>query len=131
MDVWPWFCIAMGAFALVVYLLYRQGIAVSKCIAAVLFVFRPGPSSDRASLDSCTGWVRHVGRFRESRSYAFTLDDQLSAGNARVTVLSRDKSPLLQLDRQSPQGSVELDGKSRYYLRWEFQHATGRCELRW
>ncbi len=43
----------MGAL---IYLLYRQGLASSKCITAVLFVFRPGRQADSAFLDSCTGW---------------------------------------------------------------------------
>ncbi len=114
-----------------VYLLYRQGFAMSKSISAVLFAFRPGKDADRATLDSCSGWVSHAVRFRESRTYGFAFDGQLSRGNVAVTVLDREKQPLLQLDRQTPAGQVELDGNSRYYLRWEFKSATGKCELRW
>ena len=96
-----------------VYLLYRQGFAVSKSISAVLFAFRPGKDADRATLDSCSGWVSHAVRFRESRTYGFAFDGQLSRGNVAVTVLDREKQPLLQLDRQTPAGQVELDGNSR------------------
>ncbi len=114
-----------------IYLLYRRGYAVSKRIRAIIFVFRPGRDADRAEVNACTGWVCHAGRFRESRVYQFTFDAQLSQGDAEVTLRDRDRQPLLRLNRQSPAGSMELDGKSRYTLYWEFKSATGRCTLRW
>lgn len=113
------------------YLLYREGLMVTKSIAAVLFVFRPGKQGDSVSLDACTGWVRHVGRFRESRIYTFQLDCRLSKGSAVVTLLDRQKRELLRLNQDSPVGEIELSGNGRYFLRWEFQSATGNCELRW
>ena len=42
---------------------YLGAIATTKCIRAILFVFVPGKNGDRVTLDSCTGWVRHMGRF--------------------------------------------------------------------
>lgn len=113
------------------YLLYREGLAVTKVIAAVLFVFRPGKHGDSASLDSCTGWVRHAGRFRQSGTYRFCLDCRLSKGSAVVTLLDRQKRELLRLSQGHPTGKIELNGTARYYLRWEFKQATGNCELRW
>ena len=113
------------------YLLYCQGYAVTKRVAAVLFVFRPGKEADRTSLDSCTGWVRHVGRFRRSGAYKFCLDCRLSKGSVGVTLLDRRKQELLRLSQDKPMGEIELNGTARYYLRWDFQHATGSCELRW
>lgn len=70
------------------YLLYRNGMAVSKCIAAGLFVFLPGKNGYKASLGACTGWIRHTGRFRERRTYAFALDARLSRGDAAVILLA-------------------------------------------
>lgn len=113
------------------YLLYREGLAVTKSIAAVLFVFRPGKQGDSVSLNACTGWVRHVGRFRESRTYTFQLDCRLSKGSAEVVLLDRQKRELLRLSQGSPAGEIELSGNGRYFLCWEFQSATGNCELRW
>lgn len=107
------------------------GIATTKSIRAVLFVFQPGKNGDKAALDSCTGWVRHRGRFFESGTYTFILDTQLSNGSAEVCLLDRNKQPLLKFSKQLPSQTVALDGKSRYYLRWEFKRASGKCELRW
>ena len=115
----------------VLYLLYRKGLVVIKCIAAILFVFRPGREADRVKLDSCTGWVRHVGRFRKDRTYEFSFEARLSQGDAEVSLLDRDKRPVLTLSRRSPKGRITLAGSGRYYLRWDFQSTTGPCELRW
>ena len=113
------------------YLLYCRGIAVTKSVAALLFVFRTGKDGDRAALDSCTGWVRHMGRFHQGQAYQFCFEAQLSKGEVEVSLLDRDKRPLLTLNRQSPTGTIKLEESGRYYLRWEFQNATGQCELNW
>lgn len=63
-----WICFFILLFCTVMYLLYIKGLAVSKSIQAILCVFRPGKDADRATLDSCTGWVRHVGRFHGDRT---------------------------------------------------------------
>lgn len=129
MKLWPLFFIVI--VSILVYILYCQGIAVSRSIRAILHVFRPEKDADRVTLDSCTGWVRHVGKFHESRTYQFVFEDQLSKGDVDVLLLDKQKQPLLKLNRQSPTGKVELDGKNRYYLRWEYRNATGKCELHW
>ena len=131
MDKWLYFVILVAAFCAVLYLLYRQGIMTAKSIQAILCAFLPGKNADRVALDSCTGWVRHIGRFCGGRIYEFHLDAQLSKGDAEVSLLDQGKRQLLKLDRHSPTGKIQLDGKSRYYLRWEFRDATGKCELHW
>lgn len=83
------------------------------------------------TLSSCTGWVRHRGRFRESGVYEFAFDEQLSNGDAEVSVLDENKRQILKLNRKYPAAKTELDARRRYYLRWEFEGATGKCSLRW
>ena len=125
---WP--CLFVLVICAVVFFLYSQGLVESKKIKAILYVFRPEKDADRVTLDSCTGWVKHAGRFCESRSYEFTLECQLSSGDVDVILLDKEKQ-LLKLNQQTPIGKAELDSHSRYYLRWEFRNATGKCELRW
>ena len=120
-----------AAIGILIYLLHRQGFALTKSIAAVLFVFQPGKRGDRASLNSCTGWVRHRGRFRESRIMKFCFDGRLSSGDAEVVLLDSQKRELLRLNRHQSTGELKLDGTTRYYLQWEFHRATGICELHW
>lgn len=115
MNIWQYFC----------------SIAVSKSIAAILFVFRPCRDADKVTLDSCTGWVKHMGRFSESRTYEFSLDTQLSKGDVEVILLDAKREPLMNLNQQSPTGTINLDAKNRYYLRWKFEDATGKCALYW
>ena len=117
-------------FALI-YILYCQGFVVLRRTSAIMIVFRHGKNADKATLDSCTGWVKHAGKFCESKTYEFFLDAQLSKGNAEVILLDRKKQLLMKLNPQFPVCKIELDARNRYYLRWEFKGATGKCELRW
>ena len=119
------------AIGILIYLLHRQGFALTKSIAAVLFVFQPGKRGGRASLNSCTGWVRHRGRFRKSWIMKFCFDCRLSSGDAEVVLLDSQKRELLRLNRHQSTGELKLDGTARYYLQWEFHRATGICELHW
>lgn len=124
----------IASFAVVfafIYILYCQGFAVLRRTSAIMIVFRRGKRADKATLDSCTGWVKHAVRFRESETHEFILDAQLSKGNVEVTLLNRKKQPLIKLNPQSPRCKIESDVRNRYYLRWEFKSATGKCELRW
>lgn len=131
MGIWVNILVAGLIIWVVMYLLYRSGIAVIEVIAAAVIVFRRGKSGDKVSMVSCNGWIRHVGRFRESRIYQFSLDSQLSKGEVGVLLLDRKKREILRLNSGSPSGRAELQRESRYYLRWEFRNATGKCELFW
>lgn len=81
-------------------------------------MFWPGKTKDRVTLNTCTGWVRHMGRFYESKTYTFVLDVQLSKGNIELLLLDKEKQPLLKLNRQLTSQAIDLDRKSRYYLQW-------------
>ena len=131
MGKYLFFLIFIALLSALLCLLYRSGLAVSKSIRALLFVYRPGKRSCKLSLDACTGWLSHAVRFPESRLYTFTLDARLSSGDAELLLLDRQKRPLLRLTPRTPSGTIELDAKSRCRLRWELSHATGQCELRW
>lgn len=126
-----YYLIIFLVFGAVLYFLYCKGLAVTKCIAAVLFVFRPGRNTDLVKLGSCTGWVRHVACFHKDRAYEFSFESRLSQGDAEVSLLSKDKHPVLKLSKSFSNGRITLTENGRYYLRWAFQNATGQCELRW
>ncbi len=115
----------------VLYLLYKNGIAVTKSIAAVKFVFHRTKNGDKAALNSCNGWLKHIVRLREGRIYEFNFNDQLTKGDVEVTVLDKDKRELLKLNRIRSAGKIKPDGKNRYYIRWNFKSADGNCEVRW
>ena len=131
MEPWMFWLLFAPVFGFVMYQLYCHGIGVSKSIAAIVFIFHPGKDADRATVDSCSGWVSHVGQFHESRIYEFALEARLTQGDVEVLLLDQERQPLLRLNRWCPGGCVALDGNSRYFLRWEFSSASGQCELRW
>lgn len=83
---------------------YFRSIAVSKSITATLFVFRPSRDTDRVTLNSCTGWVKHMGRFSESRTYEFTLGTQLSKGDVEVILIECKKGILNEVEPAVPYG---------------------------
>lgn len=118
-------------FGFAMYWMYHHGYAVSKSIMAAVFVFDPGPDGDRATVDRCTGWVSHAGRFRESRIYEFVLDARLTQGDVEVLLLNQKKVPLLKLSQRCPAAAATLYADEQYLLRWEFSSAAGECELRW
>ena len=124
-----WICLPI-LFA-VSYLLYDKGILIVRRTAAIMIVFQRGRNTDNATLTSCHGWLKYVRKFDESRTYEFSLDTQLSDGNAEVTLLDKEKRQLIKLNQQSPVGRIDLNAKTKCYLRWEFKNATGKCELRW
>ena len=126
-----WMLVLPAVLCIGLYLLCFRGIAVTKCMTAMIFMFWPGKDSDKTTVDSCDGWVRHVGRFRESRTYEFVLYSEMSKGNVEVFLLDQEKQPLLRLTPWLPSGSITMDGNSRYYLQWNFISDTGRFELRW
>lgn len=130
MNLWPILFILLACF--LTYYLSKQGILLpSKSIRAIVHIFQPGKDAEKVTLKSCTGWVNRIGRFQESRLYRFDFDGQLSKGDVDVILLDRQRQQLLRLNRQSPTGEIRLDGKGKYYLRWEYKNATGKCELRW
>lgn len=129
MKSWIFPLVFVPLAALAMYLFYRQGFVVTKSITAVFFWFQPGKDGDRAELNACSGWVRHM--VRGSGTCEFSLDCQLSKGDAEVLFLNSRKQEILRLDRYMPSGQARLEEDGRYFLRWNFQHATGTCALRW
>ena len=131
MENWTYPLLFALIFCAGMYLLYRRGMVVTKRIAAVFFVFRPGRTGDRVTLNGCSGWVRHAVRLRAGRACVFSLDMRLSGGDAEAVLLDQKRRPLLRLNRSAPSGSITPDGTGRCFVRWEFRSASGTCELRW
>lgn len=131
----PWLGFLILGVCFVVYLLYRRGIVITRSVAAVLFFLRTGKTRDRAALDSCTGWVRHRGRFGETGIYTFTLDFRLSRGDAAVLLLDGKSGScsawtgIRPAERQSFTGKTGMIYAGNLKVPQEGAHCTGSAGL--
>lgn len=120
------------AVVLVFYALWCSGYLVVNRKRAVLFVGSlPGKSRCGAKFSSCTGYMKRVIRFKESRSYEFDFQSTVTKGFVAVEVQDRNKEIILQLNKNVPKGTVAVSEKQRYYLVFRFENADGAYELRW
>lgn len=119
--------IPAGIFLILVfiYALYINGVGTAGSKRAVKYI----GSRNGAQFTLCSGTLRRVIRFSESRTYQFELDCFLSHGTMSVEILDSQKNPLLILSEKNKSGSVQLTKKTRYYLATRFQKATGEYTL--
>lgn len=106
-------------------------LAVVKSIRAFTFVFQPRKREDRVLVGRATGWARHRLIIDHSAICSFHFSDSLSNGKAGVSVLNANKEPIAELDQNHPDAAVFLESEQKYYLRWNFEKASGQCELHW
>ena len=119
-------CLVMLA---VMYLLYLNGWMILSSKRAVSFVGSRGGRS--ASFSGCSGSIRRIVRFSESRMYTVSLDSALTKGTMTAALLDPDKKEILCLTSDQPSAVVEIQAKKRYTLVLRFRSATGRYELSW
>lgn len=83
-----------------------------------------------ARFTSCSGYIRRIVKYDESKTYQFTFDTELSNGNVSVEILNSNKERVLFL-KQSGRVTVPLETGKRYYLMIRFESATGSYSLDW
>lgn len=122
--------ILLGAvLALVMYILYHNGLLVMQAKRAVMFA--GGRGCKKATFISCSGYIRRVVKFRESKRYRFELNTELSKGEVQMELCEAGKGEILRLDGQMQSGEVFVGKGNRYYLTVRFQSASGKYELDW
>ena len=126
------FAIVFVSILVFFYLLWVNGYMVLNVKRAVLFVGSlRGKNHCEASFTSCSGYVKRVIKFSESRGYTFHLDSDVSKGNIHVIVQSRKKEALLDLTPERASGVLAVNKKDLYYLTLKFEAADGRIKLKW
>ena len=119
-------------FCILMYFLYINGYMIINAKRAVTFIGSiRGRGMCGASFRSCSGYMKRIMRFRESRAYHFVLDAKLVSGEMEVEILDRDKKVIMHLDEHSPEAAIEVDAKMRYTLIVRFKSATGDFKMRW
>ena len=109
------------------WLLYQNGLMVVNSKRAVSFV--GSDRGRRASFTACTGTIRRIVRFPQSKNLRMVFSPVLTKGSVAVELLDDRKQPLLRLDETCPTGSISVKKGQRYYLVFHFQSATGEYSL--
>ena len=104
------------------YLLYINGYMIINAKRATLFLGKE--RGKYARFASCSGYMKRVIRFRESREYVFSFETELEKGEVCVELWKGNKDKILSLTDRGTQ-TVRVESKERYYLILRFVTATG------
>ena len=114
------------------YFLWVNGYMILNAKRALLFVGSlRGKNKCEVSFSSCSGYVKKVIKFNESREYTFKLDGDISKGSIHVIVENKNKETILDLTPEIKTGMLTVDEKCRYYLMLKFEKADGKIKLQW
>jgi hypothetical protein len=109
------------------WLLYQNGLMVVNSKRAVSFVGRD--RGRRASFTACTGTIRRIVRFPQSKNLRVVFSPVLTKGSVAVELQNSQKQTLLRLDEVCPTGSIFVEKGQRYHLVFHFRSATGEYSL--
>lgn len=110
------------------YVLYINGYMILTSKRAMMFIGTQRGKEARFTV--CTGYIRRVIKFEESREYEFTFNAELSKGNVSVELLDASKKRVLFL-KENRCGKVSVEAGKRYYLMIRFESSTGSYQLDW
>ena len=109
------------------WLMYQNGLMVLNSKRALSFV--GSDRGRRASFTACTGTIRRILRFSDSKTLRVVFSPVLTKGSVTMELLNSQKQRLLLLDETHPTGSISVKKGQRYYLVFHFQSATGEYSL--
>lgn len=113
---------------IIYYFLYINGYMVLTSKRAIMFI--GSKRGKEARFTSCSGYIRRIVRFTESRQYEFTFEAELFKGNVSVELLDSSKKRVMFL-KENRQGTVSVEEGKRYYLMIRFESASGSYQLDW
>lgn len=121
--------LTVAAVTIAFYVLYINGWLVLQSKRAVMYT--GSRRGKKASFISCTGYVKKVVKFRESRKYRFELKSELTKGEIRAILSEAGGGEILQLDSSRSVGEISVEKGRRYGLTMQFESASGKYELDW
>ena len=77
------------------------------------------------------GYIKKIVKFKENRSYIFLLNCNVNEGVVLLEIQDKNKKLLLHLDSNTPNATLNVDKKCRYYMVLKFKKASGEVELLW
>lgn len=110
------------------YILYINGYMIINAKKATLFLGKE--RGKYARFASCSGYMKRVIRFKESREYEFCFETELEKGEVSIELWDNKQEKVLFLTNQGSQ-TVMLESKKRYYLILRFVSATGSYRVDW
>ncbi len=114
------------------YVLYINGYMISGSKSAKAFVGKNrGTNAFWTQFVECSGTLKKVAKFRKSKEYKFNLNAGLADGSVSIELLDKEKQVVMCLTPESPEGTITVDKKQRYYMVYKFENATGTYELTW
>ena len=124
--------IILAAIGVLTYLLYLNGYITIQNKKALMFVGKNGFIDKHcyAKFSACTGRLKKVIKFKETKEYTFTLDCKLEKGEVKVTLCDPDKNTVFILTPDNT--SAVVDAKyGRYYMEIEIYKAYGSYDISW
>ena len=118
----------LAVMVAVFYFLYINGYMIINAKKATLFLGRE--RGKYARFASCSGYMKRVIRFKESREYEFSFETELEKGEVSVELWKGNKDKILSLTDRGIQ-TVTVESKERYYLVLRFVSATGNYHVDW
>lgn len=79
---------------------------------------------------SCTGYIKRVVKFKESKIYHVDFNVELEKGEVTLELLDVKKQLMLSLNG-SEISKIEVKNGQRYYMVLRFKAATGSYEVSW
>ena len=79
---------------------------------------------------SCTGYIKRVIKFKESKVYPVDFKLELEKGEVSLEILDAKKQSVLTLN-DSQISEIEVVGGQRYYMVLRFRSASGSYEVTW
>ena len=110
------------------YLLYINGYMV--VVSKRAFMFLGSKRGKKAMFSSCTGYVKRVVKFKESKVYNIDFKLELEKGEMVLELLDAKKQVILSLNK-SECSKIEVESRQRYYMILRFKSATGSYEVIW
>lgn len=110
------------------WVLYTNGFLVLSSKRALKFIgIRQGRE---ASFTACTGQIKRIVRFSDSRTFHVAFSPELTRGEVSAELLDRG-TQLLTLDSSTQTGAVSVEKGRAYTLVIRFRSASGKYTLHW
>jgi len=99
---------------------------------AVVFIGKiMGKNECRAGFRSCTGKLRRIVTFKETKIYHFDFESSLTNGDMRIEIRTKKRESVAVFNDYNHTADIALKAKERYQMIITFYDASGDFYLNW